>query len=210
MIQFVMRCAGLKYQFVKGPFSSLIQSVMSGSTDVMIGNVNYMPERARRVDFIAYLRSAQTVIVHKGNPKKLTSTQTLCGATAATTVGGVGNAEILKLSDECIQSGRRPITYIPAVDQESAVQQVANGRIDFGMDGSISAKRRVAAHADDLDVGFTILTDLVIGPVVRKDNPEMRRVVFEGMTMMERSGALKQLLDKYQLTNFARPVELKR
>ena len=210
IIEFAMRCAGLKYQYVKGPFSSLIQSTMSGSTDVMIGNVNYMPERAKKVDFIAYLRSGQSVIVPKGNPKKLTSVEALCGATATTTVGGVGNAEIQKLSAECVKSGKNPITYLPSVDQEAAVRQVSNGRIDFGMDGSISAKDRVAAHPAELDIGFTILTDLVIGPVVRKDNPEMRQAVLEGMQTMEQDGKLKILLTKYGLTEFARPVELRR
>jgi polar amino acid transport system substrate-binding protein len=209
MIEFVMQCAGLKYNFVKGPFSSLIQTTMSGSTDVMIGNVNYMPERAKKVDFIAYLRSAQTVIVRKGNPKGLTSASALCGASATTTVGGVGNAEINKLSAACIKAGKPPIEYIPSVDQEAAVREVANGRIDFGMDGSISAPQRVAAHAQDLDVGFTMLTDLVIGPVVRKDNPEMRSVVFDGLEVMESNGKLKQLLEKYRLVSYAQPVEIR-
>ena len=209
MIEFVMRCAGLKYQYVKGPFSALIQSTMSGSTDVMIGNVNYLPERAKRVDFIAYLRSGQSLIVPKGNPKKLTAVESLCGLKASSTVGGASSAEIERRSADCVKAGKSPINYIPSVDQEAAVRQLSNGRIDFVMDGSISAKKRVAVHSADIDLSFTILTDLVIGPVVRKDNTEMRQAVLEGMQAMEREGKLKTLLAKYELTDFARPVELR-
>jgi polar amino acid transport system substrate-binding protein len=210
MIEFAMRCAGLKFQYVKGPFSALIQSTMSGSTDLMIGNVNYLPERAKRVDFIAYLRSGQSVIVAKGNPKNLISLESLCGMTASSTVGGASGAEIERRSADCVKLGKRPINYTPSVDQEAAVRQLSNTRIDFVMDGSISAKKRVAVHPTELDLGFTILTDLVIGPAVRKDNAEMRQAVLEGLQVLEQEGKLKALLVKYDLSEFARPVELRR
>jgi ABC-type amino acid transport substrate-binding protein len=87
---------------------------------------------------------------------------------------------------------------------------LSNQRVDFVMDGSISAKLRVAAHPDDLSGAFTILTGLVIGPVVRKDNDEVRRAVLEGLETLERDGKLKELLAKYQLAEFAQPVELRR
>lgn len=211
MIDFALRqCAGLRYEFLKGPFSSLIQTVMSGSSDVMIGNVNYTRQRAETVDFIAYMRSGQTVIVQHGNPGRLNGLDDLCGRTASSTVGGVSNAEVERQSAACVARGRPGITYIPAVDQEAAVRALANKRIDFVMDGSISAKQRVASHPHDASIGFTIVTDLIIGPVVRKDNEELRRAVLEGLQVLERSGRLKDLLAKYDLTDFAQPVELRR
>lgn len=210
MVEFAMRCAGLRYEYVKGPFSSLIQSVMSGATDVMIGNVNYRPERAEKVDFVIFMRSGQSVIVAKGNPKGLRSIDDLCGATGSSTVGGVSSAEVERQSAACIGRGKSPIHYIPSVDQEAAVRQLTNGRVEFVMDGSISAKLRSQADNRDLEIGFTILTDLLIGPVVRKDNDEIRRAVFEGIQTMEREGKLKALLAKYDLSEFGQPVELKR
>ncbi len=211
MIDFALgTCAGLKYEFLKGPFSSLIQTVMSGATDVMIGNVNYTRQRAETVDFIAYMRSGQTVIVQHGNPGSLKTLDDLCGKTASSTVGGVSSAEVERQSAACVARGRPAITYVPAVDQDAAVRALVNQRIDFVMDGSISAKRRVASHPDEAATGFTIVTDLVIGPVVRKDNEELRRAVLEGLQALERSGRLKELLAKYELTDFAQPVELRR
>lgn len=210
MIDFAMKCAGLPYEYVKGPFSSLIQSVMSGATDVMIGNVNYRPERAEKVDFVIYMRSGQSVIVTKGNPKGLRSIDDLCGATASSTVGGVSAAEVERQSATCVGRGKSPIRYVPSVDQEAAVRQLTNGRIDFVMDGSISAKLRAQAENRDLEIGFTILTDLLIGPVVRKDNEEIKRAVVEGVQTLEQDGRLKALLAKYDLSEFGQPVEVKR
>lgn len=210
MMDFAMTCAGLKFEYVKGPFSSLIQSVMSGSTDVMIGNVNYRPERAEKVDFVLYMRSGQSVIVTKNNPKRLLAIDDLCGATGSSTVGGVSAAEVEKQSAACVKRGKAPVTYVPSVDQEAAVRQLTNQRVDFVMDGSISAKMRAQADNRDLEIGFTILTEILIGPVVRKDNEEIRQVVLEGMKILERDGKLKTLLAQYGLSEFAQPVELRR
>jgi len=211
MVEYAMKCAGLKYEFVKGPFSTLIQTVMSGSTDVMIGNVNYRTERAEKVDFIIYMRSGQSIIVRRGNPKGLRTLDDLCGVVASSTIGGVSAAEIERQSAGCVARGKPAITYLGAVDQEAAVRQLVNGRIDFVMDGSISAKMRAESReGESLELGFTILTDLVIGPVVRKDNEEVRNAVLEGMKALESDGTMNALLEKYRLTEFSLPVELRR
>ena len=210
IIEAAMKCAGLRFTYVKGPFSTVLQSVISGAADVMIGNVNYRAERAERLDFVTYMRSGQSMLVPKGNPKNLHTVAELCGLVESSTVGGVGFAEVEKQSAACRQQGRPPITYLPAVDQEAALRQLANGRIDFVMDGSITAKQRALGHNAEFEVAFTILTDLVIGATVRKDDAEMRRAVLEGATILERDGTLKQIFARYALEEYAAPVELRR
>lgn len=210
MIEFAMECAGLKYEFVQGPFSTLIQTVMSGATDVMVASVVYRPDRAEKVDFIAFIRSGQSVIVRKGNPKNLKSIDDLCGAAASSSAGGSSNAAIVAQSEKCVAGGKPAINYQASTDQESAVRQLVNERTDFVMDGAISAKGRVAVIPEEIEIAFTVLTDQVIGPAVRKDNEELRKAVLEGVQILERDGKLKELLQKYDLEEFAMPVELRR
>lgn len=211
MIEFAMECAGLRYEFVKGPFSTLIQTIMSGATDVMVASVVYRPDRAEKVDFVAFIRSGQSVIVPKGNPKTLQSIDDLCGVSASSSSGGSSNAAILVQSEKCVAAGKAPIDYQASVDQDSAIRQLVNKRTDFVMDGAISAKGRVAVIPDEIEIAFTVLLDdQVIGPAVRKDNEELRRAVLEGVQILERDGKLKELLQKYELEEFAMPVELRR
>jgi polar amino acid transport system substrate-binding protein len=210
IVEAVMTCAGLGFTYVKGPFSTALQSVISGAADVMIGNVNYRAERAERLDFVTYMRSGQSMLVPRGNPKNLHTVADLCGLTESSTVGGVGFAEVEKQSIACRQQGRSPITYMPSVDQEAALRQLANGRIDFVMDGSITAKQRALGHNAEFDIAFTILTDLVIGATIRKDDAEMRRAMLEGVTILERDGTLKGIFTRYALQEFAAPLELRR
>jgi polar amino acid transport system substrate-binding protein len=209
VMQAVMQCAGLRFEWVKGPFSTLLQSVLSGATDVMVGNVNYRPDRARILDFVIYMRSGQSVLVLKGNPKKLLALADLCGMTASSTIGGASAAEVEKQSAACVMRGVPPINYIPSVDQEAALRQLANDRIDFVMDGSITAKQRAEGHDSEFENAFTILTDLVIGPAFRKDDEEMRRAVLGGVQVLERDGELKRIFSRYGLDEFAQPAALR-
>ena len=188
MIEAAMKCAGLGFTYVKGPFSTALQSVISGAADVMIGNVNYRTERAERLDFVTYMRSGQSMLVPRGNPRNLHVVADLCGLIESSTVGGVGAAEVEKQSAACRQQGRPPIAYVPSVDQEAALRQLANGRIDFVMDGSITARQRALGHNAEFDIAFTILTDLVIGTTIRKDDPETRGVVLDGVAISAGAG----------------------
>jgi polar amino acid transport system substrate-binding protein len=210
MIEFAMNCAGLRYEFLKGPFPALIQTVMSGSSDIMVGSVVYSPARAEKVDFIAFIRSGQSVIVRNGNPRSIRTMTDLCGAAGSSSVGGSSNIAIVAQSEKCVAAGRPPVNYQASTDQDSAVRQVVNRRVDFVMDGAISAKGRVAAQPSDIEIAFTQLTDQVIGPVVRKDNEDLRKALLEGVHIMERDGKLKELLVKYDLQQFAMPIELRR
>jgi polar amino acid transport system substrate-binding protein len=210
IVEAVMACAGLNFTYVKGPFSALVQSVASGAADVMIGNVNYRAERAKLLDFITYMRSGQSMLVRRQNPKNLRTVSDLCGLIESSTVGGVGFAEVERISAACEKQGKPPITYLPSVDQESALRQVANGRVDFVMDGSITARQRALGHNSEFQVAFTILTDLVIGTMVRKDDPEMQRAVLDGVTILEREGKLTEIFTRYDLQEFAAPVALRR
>ena len=47
-----LQCVGLKYEYVKGVFSSLLPTVLSGQADIMNGNLYYTEERAKNVDFV--------------------------------------------------------------------------------------------------------------------------------------------------------------
>ena len=210
IVEAAMKCAGLPFTYVKGPFSAVLQSVISGAADLMVGNVNYRAERAKQLDFVTYMRSGQSMLVPRGNPKNLHTVSDLCGLIESSTVAGVGFAEVEKQSAACRQQGKPPITYLPSVDQEAALRQVANGRVDFVMDGSITARQRALGHNAEFDIAFTILTDLVIGTMVRKDDPEMQRAVLEGVTILERDGTLMEIFTRYQLQEFATPVELRR
>ena len=198
MIEGAMKCAGLKYEFVRGAWSGLLQSMFNGASDVMIGSVTYRKDRGEKVDFILYTHSGQSTVVQKGNPKKITDLDSLCGMTGSATVGGSSALLIAAQSKTCVSEGKPPINFHPAVDADSAYREVANGRNDFAMDDLGSVAARVAS-GQDLQYAFTHKSDLESGFVVPKGNAEMLRAVSEGLQIEQNTGELAALMKKYGL-----------
>ena len=198
MIESAMKCAGLKYEYNKGAWAGLLQSMFNGASDVMAGNVNYRPDRAERVDFVLYSTAGATVLVQKGNPKKITTMTDLCGKTGSATVGGSSAQEIDRQSKECVAQGKPAINFMPAADAEAAYRQVANGRNDFVMDDAGSAAARLTA-SPDMDLALTVKSDRRSGFVVAKGNEEILRAVAEGVQVQEQDGRLAGLMRKYGL-----------
>ena len=202
MITRVMDCAGLKYEFVKGAWSGLLSALFAGSSDLMIGAVNYRPDRAERADFIVYMRAGQSMEVQKGNPRKLSNLDSLCGTTGTATTGSSSAMHIERLNKACLDGNKPGITFLPAVDGNSAFRQVANARVDFALDDAASAGARLLKEPD-IEIAYTAATDIVGGMVVTKNNAAMAQLVFEGLLVQQRDGTLAALAKKYGF-----PVEL--
>ena len=199
LIEGVLNCAGLKYEYLLGAWGGLLPTLFSGASDVMVGNVNYRADRAEKADFVVFMRNGTSVIVPKGNPKKVTDVDGLCGVTGSANVGGSSALEIDRLSKACVAKGKPAINYLASPDQEAAYRQLLNGRIDFVMDGASSAAVRQAV-APDFNIAFTMVTENVAGPVVLKGNATMLNAIANGLKVMEQNGKLKALMVKYGMT----------
>lgn len=198
LIQNAMDCAGLKYEYYKGAWSGLLPTLFAGSTDLMIGSVNYRPERAEKADFVLYARAGQSVIVPKGNPKRIANLNDVCGLVGSANMSGSSAQSLQRQSQKCVDSGLRAIDYRPADSAESAYRQILTGRMDFVMDDAIAASARIAKEAS-MEIVQTVITDIYTGMVVAKGNKEMLQVISDGLTVQQQDGRFKALAEKYKL-----------
>lgn len=196
MIEKVMDCAGLKYEYIKGAWSGLLSSLFSGGSDLMIGAVNYRPDRAAKADFILYFRAGHAVVVKKGNPRRLAGPDTLCGNNGTATVGGSSAQLIERQSKLCVEQGKPPITFMPAADSEGSYRQLPLERFDFVMDDAVTAAVHVSKKPD-IEIAHTVISDILSGMVVQKGNSEMQKVVGEGLKILEQKGEIKAIAAKY-------------
>src|SRR3984957_5235682 len=105
-------CVGVPIEFKTGAWSGLIPATMSGQVDLMWDTLLYTPERAKKMDFVAYMNSATAIIVPKGNPKKIKAVDDLCGLTGTTNLGTTQEAMLRAGSDKCVAAGKKPIDII--------------------------------------------------------------------------------------------------
>jgi polar amino acid transport system substrate-binding protein len=87
----VFACEGLKIEITPGAWSGLMPAVVSGQIDVM-PYLYFNPKRAKQVDFVLYQKAGTGALVAKGNPKKIKSTDDLCGNGVATLQASVEEA----------------------------------------------------------------------------------------------------------------------
>lgn len=201
LIENAMACAGVKYQWIKESWGALLPALFAGTSDVMIGAVNYRPDRAEKADFIVYMRAGQAVIVHKGNPKNISDMESLCGMTGSTVIGGTGVQTIEDQSKACSAAGKPEINFQPAQDSDSAYRQLTNDRVDFVLNDAPAAAAR--AKISDVEITYVLTTDIFSGMVVTKGNTEMRTLVADGLKAQQDDGRLKEIAMKYGL-----PVEM--
>lgn len=207
LVEKAMKCAGLKYEFNRGTWVGALSSVFTGASDVMVGNVNYRPDRAEKADFILYTRAGSLAVVQKGNPKNIVDLNSACGKIGAAISGGSSALIIERQNKACVEAGKPPIDFKPAADPDAAYRQVFNGRVDFAMDDFVVYSARVASD-NDVQVGFSVIGTNIGGFVVQKGNKEMLAAVADGMKFLERSGELASTMKKYGVaTDLLVPVE---
>jgi polar amino acid transport system substrate-binding protein len=200
IIEAVLNCGGIKFEYINGQHSGLYPALFSGALDVMIGNIFYRPDRAERASFLLFMITGQSLVVRKGNPKGIANEDGMCGQTASGSYNSSSAMLVQSISTKCIEKGKAGITWIPAADHEPAYRSLSNGRIDMVMDGTVSAYQRMRSmEAQNFDVAFSVPTDVKAGFIVRKGNNEMLKIVSDGAIELQKSGQLASLMKKYGL-----------
>lgn len=206
-----LECVGLKYDYTKGVFTSLLPSLTSGQTDVMVGNLYYRPERAKVVDFVVYMRGGGALLVRKGNPRGIRSMDDLCGLSTNVVAGTFSQPIIEAQSEKCAGSGKPRINAVVATETDAALRGLQNGRADFVLDNVGGAAVRVMNDPDTFEVAFTRTEDVAVGIAVKKGNEELLQAYYQGIKAMQENGTITRIFAKYKLDpSLIIPVEIKR
>ncbi len=195
----VFACIGVPVTFEIGAWSGLLPAVTAGRIDAMWDDLYYTAERAQRVDYIMYMSASDTTVVHKGNPKKITSMMDLCGTRA---IAGLGTVEILllqKLTQTCVEQGKPAIEVSTYQDRSTAWPMVETERADAMLSSSAMAKAAIAARPN-LGAGFDFLPDIKVGVAIAKDRPELAKAIYNAMAALTASGEVKKLFIKYEFS----------
>ena len=131
MARAAFACIGGQFEFQLGAWSGLLPAVIAGQADVMWDNLYYTPERAQQVDFVIYMIAATGALVTKGNPKKITGMENVCGLTATAGLATVEEAAFRDQSEKCVAAGKSAINIITYPDIPSGTRLIHNDRADI-------------------------------------------------------------------------------
>jgi polar amino acid transport system substrate-binding protein len=187
-------CLGFSHEYQNGSFNVLLTSIVSGRAD--IGPMLYVTEaRLKQIAFVASVQVQDGSVVKKGNPKNITSMDSLCGLTVA---AAAGTYEATKLvpdqSEKCTAAGKPIVEMLMVQNTDNSIQAVQAGRADIYLTEAGSS-REIAKADPSLQTAFTVDLPIMVGFPIAKDNTVMRGAVLDAMQVIQKTGVQKKLLD---------------
>ncbi len=192
LAQATFACIGVPMQFVIGTWSGLIPAAMSGQIDVMWDTLLYTPERAKKLDFVAYMNAATGMLVAKDNPKNIHSLGDLCGLTSTTTM-------LRDASSKCVAAGKPAVNIITSTDMPSGMRLVQNSRADLVAVNKFVGESMVASNPTTIESAFDVITGAKIAVGTAKGNPDLVKALHDGLTAIRASGAEKAIYERYHV-----------
>jgi polar amino acid transport system substrate-binding protein len=199
MARAVFACAGVPVVFTTGNWSGLIPAAMSGQIDVMWDQLLYTPERAKKMDFVAYMNSATGMLVAKGNPKSLKTLDDVCGVKATAGLGTTQEAMMREASAKCTAAGRPGVEIITSADVPSGLRLVQGGRADVLVANKFVADQMIASSSGTVQNAFDVVTGAKLAAGTAKGNADLVKAMHNGLTILQANGTLKRIFEKYNV-----------
>jgi polar amino acid transport system substrate-binding protein len=206
----VLDCAGIKHEMFLGGWSGLMPATAGGQVDVFFDNLYYTPERAKELDYVLYMQAATGALTQAGNPKKITSMDTSCGATYAVGLGTVEEVAAKKQNDTCKAAGKPGMTILTYPDMASGLRLIQTRRADIMMTDLALVDSLVSDNPKVYERAYKILTGFTIGAAVKKGNKDLLNALYDGLQAIQAEGKEKQIFTKYKIdVDMQVPAEIK-
>ena len=193
------KCVGAKFEFKLGGWSGLLPAVIAGQADAMWDNLYYTAERAKQVDYVLYMNAGTGALVKKGNPKKITGMDAVCGLTATAGLGTVEEAAFRDQSAKCQAAGKPAVNILTYPDIPAGTRLIQNDRADILLSDLAMVDQLAANNPAAFERGFKVISDFKIGVAVKKGNEDLLKAVADAMEVLQADGTQKKIFEEYKV-----------
>jgi len=192
---------GLKVKIVTTRFDTIIDDLVARRFDVVISAVSITPERQKKVDFVPYVTAGESLLVQKGNPKNIKSTDDLCGLAVGVQNGTIEQGVLQSSSDNCQEQDKPAITMIGLQDQTAVIQLLATNRVVATYQDSPVTDYYAKQNPGQFEAGGSVVFPGPEGIVVRKNDSSLFNAIQAAYNQLKTAGTYHQLILKWGLTN---------
>lgn len=201
---------GVKMDFQKQAWDSIIPSLEAGNHDIIMSGMNDTVERQAKLDFVDYFNGGFSIIVKKGNPLGIAKLTDLCDQNVAVQTATAQGDLLKALTPECTKLGKGAVKLIELPtdpDAQSAVR--ADKAVADVMDAPIAAYAALTAGDGKY---FDLIKDVanpngydsvLTGIGVLKANTGLRDALQAALQSLIDDGNYGKILTKWNLSNFA-------
>jgi polar amino acid transport system substrate-binding protein len=201
LITAIAQHMGLQVQIVTTKFDTILTDLAAKRFDVVISAVSITPERQKQADFVPYLTAGESLLVQKGNPKNIQSTDDLCGLTVGVESGTLEQGVLQSSSDNCEEQDKPALTIMALQDQTAVVQLLTQNQVVATYQDSPVTDYYVQQHPDQYAAGGPVVFPGPEGIAVRKNDAAMLAAIQTAYNQIKADGTYHQLLVKWGLTN---------
>jgi polar amino acid transport system substrate-binding protein len=201
LITAIAKQMGLQANIVTTKFDTIIDDLAAKRFDVVISAVSIIPDRQKRADFIPYLNAGESLLVQKGNPKHIQSTDDLCGLSVGVQNGTIEQGVLQSSSDNCLEQDKPAITIIGLQDQTAVVQLLASNHVAATYQDSPVTDYFVKQNPSQFEVGGSVDFPGPEGIAVRKNDTSMFNAIQTAYQQVKAAGTYQQLILKWELAN---------
>ena len=194
---------GIKVQIVTGPFQTALDKVVDGTYDGVLSAMTDTVEREKKADFVDYLSAGSSIIVQRGNPRRVADLTGLCGNAVAIEKGTI-QADLLHRSQS--GCGDRPMKINEYPTNADALLQLRTGRVvavlnDFPAATHLATDSRTSNY-------YELASDAQyepgpIGIPFAKGNGQLRDAVKGALDHVIATGTYADLLQRWNLSSGA-------
>ncbi|RYE43106.1 MAG: ABC transporter substrate-binding protein [Hyphomicrobiales bacterium] len=181
-------------------FKGLIPALSSGRIDVINSAMYINDARKQQVDFVPYLTIGNEIVVRKGNPKKITGRDSVCGAKIAVTLGGFQETYARADAQKCKDAGKPAVEVMTFPTSQDSVLSLSQGRVDAFFIQTPTAIKLLSERPDVYEIaGETFGADTTVGLAVSKDKPALRDALTQALATINKNGSLAEVARKHKI-----------
>lgn len=179
------------------PWSGLLPGVTTGKYDVALSAVVVTPERAKSLDFTMPIAEATQYYVVRADEKSIQSVANLSGKTVGVQAGGGSFAALDNLKATLATTGGSLGKVVQYTSFPEAYQDLANGRLDYVINGAPNLASLVKEHPKRFKLGSAVGAPTFAAWAVAKGNTSVLNYLNEFLGKTRADGSLYSLQSKW-------------
>jgi polar amino acid transport system substrate-binding protein len=185
-------------------FKGVIPALLGNRIDAGVSGLYVTPERMQVADFIPYVIVGNQIVVQKGNPKKISGREGLCGLKAAVPVNTAFEASTKALSADCKAAGKPEIDILSLTGSDTVALALQQGRVDAALNSTATIAAMIGESPDAYELaGPPFDANTKVGIALRKDDAALKSRLEAALQSMVKDGTYAALLKRWNLPSQA-------
>ena len=183
-------------------FPNLIPGLRGKRFDVTNSAMYITPERLKVIDMVPYLKTGQQILSLTNASYQPKAPDEFCGHKIGSMAGSSFLQHLQQFSDDqCVKQGKAPIKISEFPTDPQTTQALLSHAIDAQITDVAVAQSAVKKLSGKVRVSSTqLLYPVLMGIGVRKDAPDVKAEITQGLAKFRKTAEYQQLFEHYHFT----------